>query len=157
KLKRRSKLVFAAPLIGGIYPAGDAAVVKRLVYKALSARKSFEINRPSWPLPLHDDAIDEMFASPYPSLKLQAFYADSWKRTNWDFRHTAYGQFRDRLLWSPNCPPNLVRERGETAPAPLPGFDDETLRWLPPDGLAPENALPIVTRIRPKRLGASLP
>jgi hypothetical protein len=112
KLKRRGKLVFAAPLIGGIYAAGDAAAVKRLVYKALIARKSFEINRPPgslpppWPLPLHYDAIDKMFASPYSSSRLEAFYANSWKQTNWDLRHPLYGQFRDRLL----CGRRIVRQ-----------------------------------------------
>jgi hypothetical protein len=152
KLKLRKKLLFVAPLIGGIYASGDAAAVKRLVYKALIARKSFAINRPlgsrppPCPLPLHHDAIDRMLASPYPSSRLQAYYARSQKRSDWDPRHPAHDEFCDRLLWSPNCPLDLAQE-GRGLPEPLPGFDDETLCWFPPSPPADAAVPPIFKRI----------
>jgi hypothetical protein len=69
-----------------------------------------------------------------PRWRLEGYYARSQKQIDWDPRHPTYAEFRDRLMWSPNVPPDLADDQellGETLPESLPGFDDETLTWLP--------------------------
>jgi hypothetical protein len=130
--------LFEAPVIGGCYPTVSAPYVQCMTYRALGARLAWAIQGypGSPPLPLSDAGIDKMLAAKNTRWRVEAYYARSLKRTEWDSSHPSYTDFRDRLMWSPNVPPDLADDQdllGETLPESLPGFDDETLCWLAPE------------------------
>jgi hypothetical protein len=130
--------LFEAPVIGGCYPTASAPYVQCVTYRALGARLTWAIQGPprSPPLPLRDAEIDKLLASKNTRWRLEGYYAQSQRQTDWDPRHPSYADFRDRLMWSPNVPPDLADDQdllGETLPESLPGFDDETLCWLAPE------------------------
>jgi hypothetical protein len=135
-LDLRGKMMFVAPLIGGVYPIKDAPHVKGMVRRAVLARASFVIQAPqSPPLALSDAEIDKRLASRNTRRCLEGYYARSRKQSEWHPDHPVYREFRDRLMWSQNVPPDLAADQhllGETWPdVSIPGFDDESLCWFP--------------------------
>jgi hypothetical protein len=130
--------LFEAPVIGDHYAIASAPYVQCMTYRALGVRLSWAIQGPprSPPLPLSDAEIDKLLASKNTRWRLEGYYAQSQRQTDWDPRHPSYNEFRDRLMWSPNVPSDLADDQdllGETLPESLPGFDDETLCWLAPE------------------------
>jgi hypothetical protein len=61
------------------------------------------------------------------------------RQSNYDFRrHPPFAGYCSGLLASPKCPLQDHHQReleGLIAPRPLPGFDDHTLCWYPPEQL----------------------
>jgi hypothetical protein len=130
--------LFEAPVIGGRYPIASAPHVQCMTYRALGARLTWAIQGypGSPPLPLRDAEIDKLLGSKNTRWRVEAYYARSQRQTDWDPRHPTYADFRDRLMWSYNVPPDLADDEdllAETLPESLRGFDDETLSWLTPE------------------------
>jgi hypothetical protein len=137
-LELRGRMMFVAPLLGGLHPIENAPYVKRMPGKALIHRAAFAALGPpgSPPLPLHDADIGKLLHGEDARWRVEGFYARSLKQSEYDSRHPFYEEFRHRLAWSENAPPDLVGEQGyvdgDTTPE-LPGFDDESLCWLTPE------------------------
>jgi hypothetical protein len=104
--------------------------------RGLIDRALFTVQGPpgSPPLPLHDDDIGKLLVAKNLRWRQEAYFASSLKRSEWDPYHPNYRDFRDRLMWSENCPPDLADNEellGECLPDGPGGFDDETLCWFP--------------------------
>jgi hypothetical protein len=137
-----------APVIGGLHRIEDLSQVKNKAAQALAAQRWWN-NRWPAPLPVSEEAIAALRQHPNPWCQLLGYYAASLRAMNFDFkRHPRFYVFCEGLFASPNAPWHLRHHHGLLGaidPCPLPGLDDETLRWEPLESVAPAIPAPIET------------
>jgi hypothetical protein len=109
---------------------------KRMAVAALSARDSFERQKPSWApsLPLRSADIDKLFRNvddPRPGLV--GYFAASWACASWGRYHPPFFVYASGAMASPNMPKHIrtdPRLLQEFPPAPtLLAKLDQTLCW----------------------------
>jgi hypothetical protein len=106
---------------------------KRLMVAALTARASFERQRPHWSpsLPLSDNNIKKLLRDADPRLNLVSYFAGSWACANWSKSHPQLFVYAAGAMASPYTPehirtdPKLLRDYPPTLLAEL----DHALCW----------------------------
>jgi hypothetical protein len=107
---------------------------KRTVAAALSARDSFERQKPSWApsLPLRSADIDKLFCED-PRLTLVGYFASSWACASWSKYHPPLFIYASGVMACSNTPKHIrtdARLLREFPPAPtLVAKLDQTLCW----------------------------
>jgi hypothetical protein len=124
------------PYIGDLVPIHCESLFphfKRMVVAALSARASFERQKPSWAplLAVSCTDIDALLRYGDPRLNLVGYFAASWACTNWSRSHPPFFVYAAGVMACLDTPehirthPGLLREFPPTLLAEL----DETLCW----------------------------
>jgi len=106
---------------------------KRMVVAALSARVSFERQKPRWApqLPLCSDDIDKLLCDKDPRFNLVGYFAASWACVNWDQSHPPFFVYASGALACPDTPEHIrtdLRLLTEFPPTLLAELD-QTLCW----------------------------